>query len=60
MYTKDVRESTTNVIGSDGLAEVSYTYDEYDTTTGLYNLNARYYSPEAGTFLESIKNACLR
>ena len=76
VYTKDVRESTTNVIGSDGLAEVSYTYDEYgetteyqqdendpfyneicytagvyDATTGLYNLNARYYSPEAGTFL---------
>ncbi len=76
VYTKDVRESTTNVIGSDGLAEVSYTYDEYgktteyqqdesdpfyneicytagvyDATTGLYNLNARYYSPAAGTFL---------
>ena len=76
VYTKDIRESTTNVIGSDGFAEVSYTYDEYgetteyqqdentpfyneicytagvyDATTGLYNLNARYYSPEAGTFL---------
>ena len=76
VYTKDIRESTTNVLGSDGLAEVSYTYDEYgetteyqqdednpfyneicytagvyDSTTGLYNLNARYYSPSAGTFL---------
>ena len=76
MYTKDIRESTTNLIGADGLAEVSYTYDEYgetteyqqdednpfyneicytagvyDATTGLYNLNARYYSPSAGTFL---------
>ena len=69
VYTKDIRESTTNVLGSDGLAEVSYTYDEYgetteyqqdeddpfyneicytagvyDATTGLYNLNARYYT----------------
>ena len=76
VYTKDIRESTTNIIGKDGTAQVSYTYDEYgettehqkdaenpfyneicytagvyDDTTKLYYLNARYYSPEAGTFL---------
>lgn len=70
------RESTTNIIGKDGQAEVSYTYDiygettehqrdsadpfyneicytagVYDDTTGLYNLNARYYSPADQTFL---------
>ena len=31
--------------------EICYTAGVYDATTGLYNLNARYYSPAAGTFL---------
>ncbi len=73
VYTKDLRESTINMVGSDGTAPVSYNYTDYgettilgdedfynevcygagiyDKTTGLYYLNARYYSPENGAFL---------
>ena len=75
-YTKDIRESTVNIVGADGTSQVSYLYDAYgettekqkdsenpfynevcytagvyDKTTGLYNLNARYYSPTEGGFL---------
>lgn len=75
-YTKDIRESTVNIVGADGTSQVTYNYDDYgettayeknadapfyneicytagiyDKTTGLYNLNARYYNPEAGTFM---------
>ena len=72
-YTKDIRESTVNIIGADGKSAVTYEYDDYgettalgsqsfyneicygagvyDKTTGLYYLNARYYSPETGNFL---------
>lgn len=31
--------------------EICYTAGVYDRTTGLYNLNARYYDPENGSFL---------
>ena len=73
VYTKDMRESTINVVGSSGTAPVSYNYTDYgeteilgdqdfynevcygggiyDETTGLYYLNARYYSPENAAFL---------
>ena len=73
VYTKDLRESTINMVGSDGLSPVTYNYTDYgeteelgdqdfynevcysagiyDDTTGLYYLNARYYSPENGAFL---------
>ncbi|MDY5286183.1 MAG: RHS repeat-associated core domain-containing protein, partial [Lentihominibacter sp.] len=72
-YTKDLRESTINVVGKDGTSEKTYSYTDYgetteqgendfynevcygggiyDKTTGLYYLNARYYSPENGSFL---------
>ena len=72
-YTKDIRESTVNIIGADGKSAITYEYDDYgettalgsqsfyneicygagvyDKTTGLYYLNARYYSPETGNFL---------
>ena len=73
VYTKDMRESTINVVGKSGTAPVSYDYTDYgeteilgdqdfynevcygagiyDETTGLYYLNARYYSPENAAFL---------
>ena len=73
VYTKDMRGSTINVVGSSGTAPVSYNYTDYgeteilgnqdfynevcygggiyDETTGLYYLNARYYSPENAVFL---------
>ena len=73
VYTKDLRESTINMVGSDGISPVTYNYTDYgetevlgdqdfynevcysagiyDDTTGLYYLNARYYSPENGAFL---------
>ena len=73
VYTKDMRESTINVVGKSGTAPVSYEYTDYgeteilgdqdfynevcysggiyDETTGLYYLNARYYSPENAAFL---------
>ena len=73
VYTKDMRESTINVVGKSGTAPVSYNYTDYgeteilgdqdfynevcygggiyDETTGLYYLNARYYSPENAAFL---------
>lgn len=76
LYVKDIRESTSNLLGTDGTAAVSYRYDAwgettvfeqneeepfyneicytagvYDKTTGLYNLNARYYDPSEGVFL---------
>ena len=72
-YTKDLRESTINVVGKDGASQKTYSYTDYgetteqgendfyneicygggiyDKTTGLYYLNARYYSPENGSFL---------
>ena len=72
-YTKDLRESTINVVGKDGTSQKTYSYTDYgetteqgennfyneicygggvyDKTTGLYYLNARYYSPENGSFL---------
>ena len=72
-YTKDLRESTINVVGKDGISQKTYSYADYgetteqgendfyneicygggvyDKTTGLYYLNARYYSPENGSFL---------
>ena len=72
-YTKDLRESTINVVGKDGISQKTYSYTDYgetteqgendfyneicygggiyDKTTGLYYLNARYYSPENGSFL---------
>ena len=72
-YTKDLRESTINIVGKDGISQKTYSYtdygetteqgendfyneicyggDVYDKTTGLYYLNARYYSPENGSFL---------
>ena len=75
-YTKDLRESTINIVGADGTSQVTYDYDDYgetktydkdsaspfynevcytagiyDKTTGLYNLNARYYDPENGVFM---------
>ena len=72
-YTKDLRESTINVVGRDGTSQKTYSYTDYgetteqgennfyneicygggvyDKTTGLYYLNARYYSPENGSFL---------
>ena len=31
--------------------EICYTAGVYDKTTDLYNLNARYYDPESGSFL---------
>ena len=71
-YTKDLRESTINVVGKDGTSQKTYSYTDYgetteqgennfyneicygggvyDKTTGLYYLNARYYSPENGSF----------
>ncbi len=76
VYTKDIRESTINIVGADGTSQVTYDYDDYgqtktydkdsaspfynevcytagiyDKTTGLYNLNARYYDPENGVFM---------
>ncbi len=73
VYTKDMRESTINLVGKSGTAPVSYNYTDYgeteilgnqdfynevcygagiyDDTTGLYYLNARYYSPENAAFL---------
>ncbi len=72
-YTKDLRESTINIVGKDGISQKTYSYTDYgetteqgendfyneicygggvyDKTTGLYYLNARYYSPENGSFL---------
>ena len=72
-HTKDLRESTINVVGKDGASQKTYSYTDYgetiergennfyneicygggvyDKTTGLYYLNARYYSPENGSFL---------
>ena len=72
-YTKDLRKSTINVVGKDGISQKTYSYTDYgetteqgendfynevcygggiyDKTTGLYYLNARYYSPENGSFL---------
>ena len=72
-YTKDLRESSINIVDKTGTSVRSYSYDDYgetkamgsgdfyneicygagiyDDTTGLYYLNARYYSPETGNFL---------
>ncbi len=72
-YTKDLRESSINILDDNGASVISYEYDDYgetvalgsenfyneicyaagiyDSTTKLYYLNARYYSPETGNFL---------
>ena len=72
-YTKDLRESTINVVGKDGTSQKIYSHTDYGETTeqgendsyneicygggvydkiiSLYYLNARYYSPENGSFL---------
>ncbi|MEE1037624.1 MAG: RHS repeat-associated core domain-containing protein, partial [Eubacterium sp.] len=47
VYTKDIRESTTNVIGTDGTAAVSYSYDTFGETT-------EYQQDEADPFYNEI------
>ena len=32
-YTKDIRESTVNIVGADGLIQATYSYDDYGETT---------------------------
>ena len=32
-YTKDIRESTVNIVGADGSSQVTYSYDDYGETT---------------------------
>ena len=66
LYTKDIRESTTNIIDDTGAVIVSYQYNDFgetesfgdetffneicytggihDASTGIYYLNARYYT----------------
>ena len=73
VYTKDIRESTVNLIDDKGQSQISYEYTDYgqtkingnteidneicytggiyDSSTGIYYLNARYYNPENANFL---------
>ena len=46
-YTKDLRESTVNIVGSDGSAVVSYEHDDYGRTT-------EYQSNEAEPFYNEV------
>ena len=38
-YTKDIRESTMNIIGADGISQVTYSYDDFGETT-VYDKDA--------------------